>query len=169
MRAFADAHALIWYSIASPRLSATAGQVMADPANEIFASAASLWEIAIKVGTGKLALGRSYGDFLDVCLNYYGFVLYPIEPRHFVAVAALPYPSAHRDPFDRILAVQAVADGVKVVSADTALDQPVRRRACLVSRYRTGKPGNSSPGPGGSLRGGTGLAGLNSHTICRRR
>jgi PIN domain nuclease of toxin-antitoxin system len=117
-----DTHTLLWYTLGDPQLSATATALILDPANEILVSPASYWEIAIKVSIGKLSLRQPYEDFLDACLNRYGFLVLPIEPRHTVRVAALPYPPGHKDPFDRLLVAQALVEGIPLVSGDVALD-----------------------------------------------
>src|SRR5262249_47551528 len=93
-----------------------------DPANDVFMSPASYWEIAIKVSIGKLTLTRPYEDFIDVCVNRYGFVILPVEPRHTAAVSRLPFPPNHGDPFDRLIVAQARVEGMSVVSADPKLD-----------------------------------------------
>jgi len=93
-----------------------------DPANEVFLSPASYWEIAIKMSIGKLILHQPYEDFIDACLNRYGFVILAIEPRHTARVATLPFPTNHKDPFDRLIVAQALVEGMGVVSADPQLD-----------------------------------------------
>jgi PIN domain nuclease of toxin-antitoxin system len=123
-----DTHALLWYSLGDPQLSGTARGLILDAANEILISPASYWEIAIKVSIGKLTLHRPFKEFIDVCQNRYGFGVLPIEPRHTAQVAELPYPQGHKDPFDRLLAAQALVETVQVVSADMALDQYGVRR-----------------------------------------
>lgn len=122
MRLLLDTHALLWYALGDPQLSARAAALIGDPANEILVSAASFWEIAIKVSIGKLALHQPYDDFVDACLNRYGFRLLPIEPRHTARVAILPFPPNHKDPFDRLLVAQSLVDGLPLVSGDVALD-----------------------------------------------
>jgi PIN domain nuclease of toxin-antitoxin system len=123
-----DTHTLIWYSLDAPQLSATARALIKDPDNEIKISPASTWEIAIKVSIGKLALQRSYEDFLDLCLGPHGFRILPIEPAHTKQLAALPFPTGHKDPFDRLLIAQAIVEGIPIISADAAFDAyPVRR------------------------------------------
>jgi len=67
-------------------------------------------------------LRQPYEDFLDACLNRYGFLVLPVEPRHTVRVAVLPYPPGHKDPFDRLLVAQALVEGIPLVSGDVALD-----------------------------------------------
>lgn len=126
MKHLLDTHALLWYTLANPQLSGTAEALILDPANEIFISPASYWEIAIKISIGKLTLHQPYDDFIDACLNKYGFVILPIEPRHTTVLTTLPF--HHRDPFDRLIIAQAIADQIPVISGDPAFDAyPVTR------------------------------------------
>jgi PIN domain nuclease of toxin-antitoxin system len=117
-----DTHALLWYTLGDPQLSATAQGLIIDPANDILVSPASYWEIAIKVSIGKLTLQRHYEEFADACLTRYRFSLLPIEPRHTARVASMPFLSNHKDPFDRLLDAQALVEGIPLISADDALD-----------------------------------------------
>ena len=120
MRLLADTHAVYWYAAADPQLSSTARTRIEDPANEILLSPASYWEMAIKVSLGKWVLHRPYEEFIDVCLNQYGFVILPVEPKHTAALTTLPF--HHRDPFDRLIVAQAIVEAIPVISADTQLD-----------------------------------------------
>jgi PIN domain nuclease of toxin-antitoxin system len=120
LRLLQDTHTLLRYALDDPQLSGQAKALILDPANEVLISPASYWEIAIKVSIGKLALHKPYQDFMDVCLKQYVFRILPIEPRHTAVVAATPF--HHKDPFDRMLIAQALAEGIPVVSTDGALD-----------------------------------------------
>ena len=72
MRHLLDTHALLWYALDDPQLSATAKASILDPGHEILISPASYWEIAIKISIGKLALHQPYESFMDICLKQYG-------------------------------------------------------------------------------------------------
>lgn len=122
MRLLLDTHTLLWYTTNDPHLSKTAETLIVDPANEVFMSPASYWEIAIKVSIGKLTLTQPYEDFTDVCVKRYGFRILPIEPRHTAVVSRLPFPGTHRDPFDRLIVAQSLVEGISVVSVDSQLD-----------------------------------------------
>ena len=122
MRILLDTHAIYWYTTGDSQLSATAQTLIQDAANEVLISPASYWEIAIKVSIGKWQINQPYEDFLDACLNRYGFRILPIEPRHSVEVSRLPFPTAHRDPFDRLLVAQALVEHIPIVSIDGAFD-----------------------------------------------
>jgi PIN domain nuclease of toxin-antitoxin system len=126
VRHLLDAHTLLWYTLADPKLSGTAKALILDPANEILVSPASYWEIAIKISIGKLTLHHPYEDFLDVCLNQYGFTILPIEPKHTAALIALPF--HHKDPFDRLLIAQAMTEGIPIIGEDPVFDAyPIKR------------------------------------------
>lgn len=122
MRILLETHTIYWYTTGDSQLSATAQTLIQDASNEVLISPASYWEIAIKVNKGKWQMNQPYEDFLDACLNRYGFRILPIEPRHTVEVSRLPFPTAHRDPFDRLLVAQALVEQIPVVSIDVALD-----------------------------------------------
>ncbi len=120
MRHLLDSHTLLWYTLGDPQLSSTAKALILDPANEILISPASYWEIAIKVSIGKLTMHQPYEDFIDACLNKYGFTILPVGPKHTARLIGLPF--LHKDPFDRLLVAQALVEGIPLISNDTALD-----------------------------------------------
>jgi PIN domain nuclease of toxin-antitoxin system len=120
VRVLADTHAIIWFALADARLSATAHTTLADPANEVFVSPASYWEIAIKVHIGKLNIIDPYPDLIDSLWTVYKFQILPILPEHTARLIGLP--DHHRDPFDRLLIAQALVENLSVVSADATLD-----------------------------------------------
>jgi PIN domain nuclease of toxin-antitoxin system len=126
VRHLLDTHTLLWYTLDDPQLSGAAKALILDPANEILISPASYWEIAIKVSIRKLTLHRPYEDFIDVCLNQYGFTILPVEPKHTAAVISLPF--HHKDPFDRLLIAQALVEGIPIISGDPVLDSYVIQR-----------------------------------------
>jgi PIN domain nuclease of toxin-antitoxin system len=98
---------------------------MENPENNLIVSIASLWEIAIKMGLGKLTLSGDISVIIEK-MTANGFDLMPIEPEHLVTLADLP--AIHRDPFDRILISQAITAGIPIVSSDdTIAEYPVER------------------------------------------
>jgi PIN domain nuclease of toxin-antitoxin system len=115
-----DAHAFLWFCQGDPKLSATAKTVIEDPGNRKMLSVASCWETAIKAGLGKLRLGEPSSTYIPAALSRTGIELLPITLAHATSVEALP--AHHRDPFDRLLTAQALADGLAVVSNDPLLD-----------------------------------------------
>jgi len=118
-----DSHTLLWIMEANPNLSGTAASLIADPANSLYLSMASIWEIGIKSGIGKMGLSVPYATFLDTAINGYGLIVLPITTDDCVRYEALPFPDPkYRDPFDRMIVIPAVRNGLSVVGADAALD-----------------------------------------------
>ena len=122
MKLLLDTHTIYWYVEGDPKLSGTAQSLIQDATNEIFVSPASYWEIAIKLSIGKWALNRPFEEFIDLGLIQYGFQLLPILPIHTVRLVGMVYPPNHKDPFDRLLAAQALVEGIPIVSVDEKLD-----------------------------------------------
>ena len=122
MQLLLDTHALYWYTTGDSKLSIQAQTVVQDATNDVFLSPASLWEIAVKVSIGKWKMNQTFEMFLDRCLGQYEFKILPIQPSHAIAVSRLPFPTDHRDPFDRMLISQAIAESMALVSADSAFD-----------------------------------------------
>ncbi|MFZ4876079.1 type II toxin-antitoxin system VapC family toxin [Janthinobacterium sp. Mn2066] len=126
MKLLLDTHLLLWAAGDPGRLSTVARALIEGPDNELFFSAASLWEISIKRG-----LGRS--DFqvdtrvLRRGLLDNGYNELPVISEHAVAIEGLP--SIHKDPFDRMLVAQATVEGITLLTADALVAQypgPVR-------------------------------------------
>lgn len=113
-----DTHALLWWWDDDPRLSPIAREVFEDPRAPLTVSAATLWEIAIKRGLGKLRVPDDYPHLLEL----QGFETLPVHATHAHAVARLPV-TDHRDPFDRMLVAQARVETMPIISADARLDQ----------------------------------------------
>jgi len=116
-----DTHAMLWFLWADSQLSPNAKALIEDADNRKLVSIASCWEIAIKVGLGKLDLGEPSRSFLPREIAHNNFELLPIDLNHATMVEKLP--THHRDPFDRLLIAQAVVEGLSLVSADVAFDQ----------------------------------------------
>ena len=114
MRLLLDTHVLIWWD-EGRRLSAPARRAITD-ADEVFVSAASAWEVAIKVGLGRLRPTRTVEDAVEES----GFAELPVTFQHASRVASLP--PHHRDPFDRLLAAQAEVEGLTLVTRDPAFE-----------------------------------------------
>ncbi len=121
MKILVDTHSLVWFAFADPKITETAMNVIADTGNEILVSPASYWEIAIKVALGKWKLLQPYEELIDTLWRVYGFQILPILPSHTARLIELPF--EHNDPFDRLLAAQALMEGVPLVSADTVFDK----------------------------------------------
>jgi PIN domain nuclease of toxin-antitoxin system len=120
MRLVLDTHAFLWFVLGDPHLSSTARSYILDSAHAKLISPASYWEIAIKVSIGKYTLNVSYELFTQRGIEGNGFEILPIEPRHTVVLTTLPF--HHRDPFDRLLIAQAMAEQIPIISNDSAFD-----------------------------------------------
>lgn len=115
-----DTHTVLWFWWADPRASAASISVICDPANRKLVSPASAWEVAIKVSQKKLDIGGPYRGFFPQHMLRNNFEWLPIIDVHLAFLVDLPF--HHKDPFDRLLADQALAEGIPIVSADVALD-----------------------------------------------
>jgi len=120
MRMLVDTHALIWYVDQDHLLTPVAHAAITDPANDLLLSAATVWELAIKVGQGKLSLSLPYRQWMDKAIADLGLILLPVTVEYADRQAALPY--HHKDPFDRLIIAQALVEGMRVVSADAIFD-----------------------------------------------
>lgn len=121
MKILLDTHTLLWFYLGDPQLSATARNLIDDPANTKLISPASYWELAIKISLGNYVLTESYDDFIQHAILDNGFLVLPVEPRHTGALITLPH--HHKDPFDRLLVAQALVEGIPLVSVDPDLDK----------------------------------------------
>jgi len=115
-----DTHALLWFLKDDPQLSSAAKAAIEDAQNRKLVSIASCWEIAIKVGLGKLNLNEPSRSLLEREIPRNNLELLPITLVH--ATAGEMLPPHHRDPFDRLLIAQAGIEGIPVVSADRNFD-----------------------------------------------
>jgi PIN domain nuclease of toxin-antitoxin system len=120
MRLLLDTHALLWSFNSDPSLSAEARRVIEDGSNEIFVSAASAWEIAMKVRLGKLPTGYDLILDLNSYLTQLGFESLSVSTKHAVRAGMLP--GDHRDPFDRMLIAQSQTEDLPIISNDRIFD-----------------------------------------------
>ncbi len=126
MKLLLDTHSFLWFIAGNPNLSSTARSIIEDPANDLFLSAASIWEMAIKISLGKLKIGEPFEKLIPEQLRLNAIDILNIEIGHTCAVIALPF--HHRDPFDRLLIAQSLVEKVPIISADSAFDlYPVSR------------------------------------------
>lgn len=116
MRALLDTHAFLWWNMDDPQLSATARDFIAEGANEIFLSAATAWEIAVKCNRGRLELPEPPERYVAGRMSHYGFQALPIQISHALHVAGLP--TIHQDPFDRLLVAQSRLEGLPIITGD---------------------------------------------------
>lgn len=110
-----DTHALLWWLTDDPQLPAAVRDLIANPDHDIYVSAASGWEIGIKMALGKLDAPND----LATRLEQEGFDELPIRFQNGLDAGQLP--SLHRDPFDRMLIAQAQAYDLILITADTEI------------------------------------------------
>ena len=116
MNLLLDTHGLIWWLANERRLGEHARMALSDPRNAVYVSVATAWEMAIKVGLGRLDVPNDVGTWLPGQLAANRFRLLPIELKHVLAVEHLPH--HHRDPFDRLLVAQAQAERLTLLTSD---------------------------------------------------
>lgn len=111
-----DTHVLAWWLLDSPRLGAAARAAISDPDRMILVSTVSVWEMAQKHGRGRWPEVGPGLATIEADLARLGFRVVPLTLAHALAAGALDW--AHRDPFDRMLAAQAAAEGAILITAD---------------------------------------------------
>ncbi len=125
MRLLLDTCTFLWIVGGAKELSSRAREAFADPANEVFLSAASAWEIAVKHRLGKLPLPAALDEFVPAQRAAHGIEPLTVEEESALHVAKLP--DLHRDPFDRMLVAQALVGGLVLVTPDDTIRRyPVR-------------------------------------------
>lgn len=121
MKILLDTHAFLWWITDDQKLSSRAREVISDAENELFFSAASGWEISIKVQLGRLKLPEEPERFIPEQLRMNFIRSVPIQMRHALFVSTLP--KHHRDPFDRMLVAQAQLEEMSILSADLQMSR----------------------------------------------
>lgn len=124
MRLLLDACTFLWIA-GGQRISDSAAAAYRDPSNEVYLSAASVWEITIKYQSGRLPLPEPPETFIPTERRLRGIAALPIDDEAMYQLPKLP--SWHRDPFDRILVCQAIAHSLTILTPDPLVRQyPVR-------------------------------------------
>lgn len=118
MKFLLDTHVLLWAAGRPDRLSSAARKLLKSPGNELFFSAANLWEVAIKRGLGRKDF-HADPRLLRRGLLDNGYSELPILSDHVVAIESLP--PIHKDPFDRLLVAQATVEGVTLLTMDSSV------------------------------------------------
>ncbi len=121
MRLLIDTHVLIWWVQEPKKIRKTIRDDISNDENEVFVSAVSAWEIANKVRIGKLRFAQDILDSFEESIRLLNFEHLPVSAKHAVAGAKIEAP--HKDPFDRMLAGQALVEGMKLISADPQFKQ----------------------------------------------
>lgn len=117
MRLLLDTHLMLWWAGKNPRLP-KAIRKLADAAESVYFSRASMWEIAIKASMGRLKLDVSQ---FSESIERHGFEWLEIKDAHLRAVAVLPFIGDHRDPFDRLLVAQSMTEPLLLLTSDAVL------------------------------------------------
>ena len=121
MKLLLDTHAFIWLTTDDERLSVIARNAILDSRNTLYLSSASLWEIAIKSAIGKLRLPDNAEAFVHKHVKAAQLVELPITFRHTFHLQHLP--EHHKDPFDRMLVAQALAEKLTILTIDPLIAQ----------------------------------------------
>jgi PIN domain nuclease of toxin-antitoxin system len=119
MKLLIDSHILVWAALDDRRLAGSVRSTYVDPDHDLLLSAATMWELGIKYALGKLPLPVPPRDFFAREIAVRGYRVLDVKRAHAERAAELPYvDSGHRDPFDRMLISQALAEGLPLLSAD---------------------------------------------------
>jgi len=113
MKYLLDTHCWLWWVLEPENLGPKSTQIISDPKNRVYLSAASTWEATIKAALGRLALPGGPRQFVEESYGQDGFLALPIMPEHSVGVFDLP--PLHKDPFDRLLVSQALYEGATLI------------------------------------------------------
>ncbi|MCO6458706.1 MAG: type II toxin-antitoxin system VapC family toxin [Pirellulaceae bacterium] len=120
MKFLVDAHTLLWSQDDTTRLSAVATTTLTDPAHDRLVSIATVWEIWIKVAIGKLGLSKPFRVWMDTAITDLAATVLPITLDHVERQTQLEF--HHRDPFDRLLIAQSLAEDIPLISSDARFD-----------------------------------------------
>jgi PIN domain nuclease of toxin-antitoxin system len=126
MNLLLDTHAFLWFIDGNVKLSQRARELIEDQGNAKLISVASLWEMGIKISLGRLDLTRPFEELIPKQIQSNGFGLLPLRIPHIAKVISLPF--HHRDPFDRIIVSQCMAEDLSLVSVDPVFDKYSIRR-----------------------------------------
>ncbi len=116
MKVLLDTHIFLWWVSDNPRLGKEARNIISNIDNQLFLSAASGWEIAIKAGLGKLEVADDICSFMFEQMRLNAVTELPVLMNHALHVATLP--NLHRDPFDRLLIAQAQLERIPILTGD---------------------------------------------------
>ena len=121
MSCLLDTHAFLWWIGPYERLSARAHQAVLD-GGDVYVSAVAIWELAIKSRIGRLTFADDFRTRITAELEANDFQVLPVELEHTLAVHDLPDHPVHKDPFDPLLAAQALVEKIPLVSRDCVFD-----------------------------------------------
>ena len=121
MKLLLDTCTFLWLLADARELSPRARELVRDPANEVYLSAAAVWEIAVKYGLGRLPLPAPPERFVPLQREHHGIAPMGIDEESVLQVHRLPM--LHRDPFDRVLVCQAIVHGMAILTPDPLVTQ----------------------------------------------
>ena len=116
MKLLLDTSALIWFLRKDEEIAVKAVRAVEDSRNQVYVSAAAIWEIAVKASLGHVAAPAGFGERVSGDLEKAGVILLPIEGRHAEEVYQLP--GVHADPFDRLMIAQCRCEKITAVTND---------------------------------------------------
>ncbi|NOQ34695.1 MAG: PIN domain-containing protein [Methylococcaceae bacterium] len=126
MNLLIDTHTFLWFVEGADELSDTAKNYILDDKNKIYISIVSLWEISIKNSLGKLDIGGEYATVInDVTDN--DIEIMPISFQHTMIQNKLPF--HHKDPFDRLIIAQGIAEQINIISKDSIFDDYLHKQS----------------------------------------
>ena len=120
MRLLIDTHTLFWSVEEPTKVSAAAMAAIQPLSNDVLLSAATIWELAIKVGQGTIGLSLPYRQWMDKAIADLKLIILPVTVEYAERQSTLP--PHHKDPFDRLMIAQALVEGIPIVSVDVAFD-----------------------------------------------
>ena len=121
MKLILDTHTFLWFVNDNPKLSDRLKDLIEDTSNVSYLSVASLWEMSIKFNLGKLTLDPNFEEFVDREVITTSIQLLNIKLSHLRVNATLPF--HHRDPFDRLIIAQSLAEGMPIITVDSAFNK----------------------------------------------
>lgn len=121
MRYLLDTHVFLWWACEPEKISEKIALLIRNRENEILFSTASSWEVQIKAGIGKLSFSDEWENIVSREIEKNGFQVLPVTLQHTFALKDLP--PLHKDPFDRMLIAQALAEGLTLVTDDKFIRQ----------------------------------------------
>lgn len=115
-----DTNVFLWFCNGDSRISKSHRLLLQDSSFDVFVSIASLWEIAIKLSKDKLKLNRDFQEFIQYEIVNAGFRLLPIRTDHLLTLRQMPF--HHKDPFDRLIVAQSLAEKLPFLYTDKVFE-----------------------------------------------
>ena len=119
MKAILDTHTFLWWNMGDSQLSQLAREFITDGRNDVFLSAASAWEIAIKCAKGRIILPELPAQYVSDRMTAHHFRPLPVQISHALQVFSLP--DIHQDPFDRLLVAQSQLEDIPILTGDSLI------------------------------------------------